>query len=106
MATVTIYGASDDLIEIDGDIREEFSHYPHNDGERCFLFFSDGTVLSVQYDQDGVWRFATIKTGSAEMTKTDGVPDDGEEPDGSEPTDRVTLVGDIVWVGIGSAIAS
>jgi len=37
-----VYGASDDLIEIKGDIREEFSRY---DSEGDYLAFSDGTVL-------------------------------------------------------------
>lgn len=56
---VTVYGASDDLIEIDGDIREEFPY----DGEETYLAFSDGTVLSIFYAHSGVWRIAALQTG-------------------------------------------
>jgi hypothetical protein len=50
---VTIYGASDDLIEVEGSIEEEFnvdSDRPHH------LAFPEGSVLKVVYDEDGIWR--------------------------------------------------
>lgn len=46
-----IYGSSDDLIEIEGDIREEL--YVATD--RGFIALSDGTLLT--YDYDGDWHF-------------------------------------------------
>ncbi len=69
-----VTGASDDLIELDGDIYEEFNWYAgdSDDDEHRFLAFSDGTVLSVQYDQDGIWRFNSIYKGTLYDKKIDG----------------------------------
>ena len=101
MATVTVYGASDDLIELEGDIREEFN--PHagysDDPKPDYLAFSDGTVLSVLYGPDGCWWVRRVHKGTAEMTH---VP--AEDSSGENYTDRVTLTGDLRWVVFGSAI--
>lgn len=71
---IRVYGASDDLIEIDGDIRDELGvecDIPH------YLAFSDGTVLKIVYDDNGVWRINKIYEGSAIATNIySGVPDD------------------------------
>lgn len=56
-----ITGASDDLIEISGELEEEFNAYDCDDGT---FAFSDGTLLRVDYDQDGIWRFKPIFTGN------------------------------------------
>lgn len=53
MGKITVTGASDDLIEVDGVIREEFGVC---DDDRHYLAVSDGTVLSIVYDHDGIWR--------------------------------------------------
>ena len=58
-----ITGCSDDLIEIDGDIVEEFNCYMHEDEERI-LALSDGTLLRVNYDNDGIWRFILLIKGN------------------------------------------
>lgn len=92
---VTVTGASDDLIEIDGDIREEFNVY-FKDDEQDFrlLAFGDGTILRVVYDKDGIWRITRLTAGTAEMTKVDG--------DVVKDTfDEVTLTGDLKWVVLG-----
>lgn len=97
--SVTIRGSSDDLIEIEGDIVEEFNHY-FRDGEEdtLYLAFSDGTALSVRYDKDGVWRFAGVAHGSSAMEKKEGTEDSG--------SDHVTLVGDTIrWVLLGEQFA-
>ena len=57
MGTVTIYGASDDLIEVKGDLTEEFN--PGGDGP-SFLAFTDGTILSVEYGKSGMWGIRRI----------------------------------------------
>jgi len=95
MVKVTVYGASDDLIEIEGDLREEFS-YPcgDDDDKKVYLGFSDGTLLSVRYD--GYWRFGRMVKGSAEFSK-----EEASDPDRNY-SDRVTLVGDVRWVLMGS----
>lgn len=89
MKTITIYGCSDDLIEVEGAIREEFT--AHEDGEPEYLAFSDGTVLSIAYTQ-GLWRIHRITLGSADLQKEECLPDDEDNY-----TDRVTLTGDIKW---------
>lgn len=85
-----IYGASDDLIEIEGDIREEFGP---PDGP-VLLGFSDGTVLQVQYGAGGnaFWRITPIIYGSASYSKTEATDED------ERYSDVVTLDGDIKWV--------
>ena len=96
MAKLEIYyGASDDLIEIEGDIREEFNP-SEDDG---ILAFSDGTILRVSYDNDGMWRIAPIAVGSAvyEMVQ-------GTDPD-NDYSDHAWLTGDIEWVVFGSQYA-
>lgn len=97
MNTVTVYGASDDLIEVEGAIREEFSAYDEEDG--VYLAFSDGTVLHVQYDDDGLWRIALSARGAATYQHTPAV-DDRENY-----SDRVKLTGDLQWCVMGKSFA-
>ena len=94
---VTVYGASDDLIEIEGDIREEF----YADSELpSWLAFSDGTVLRIQYMDDGIWRINRDRSGAAAYSKVEaGSADDDNY------SDRVTLAGKIEWVVRGTDCA-
>ena len=104
MAEVTIYGASDDLIEVDGSIYEEFSALHgrvDDDGTGGLLAFSDGTVLDVVYDHNGVWRINRLAAGTADYSKVEAPP---EEEDGNY-SDRVTLTGAIHWCVYGSEMA-
>lgn len=95
---VTITGASDDLIEIEGAIVEEFSWYGEDD-EPCYLAVSDGTLLSAVYDKDGIWRFALVERGTAKFSKVEGVVSE-------DTNDVVTLDGDrLTWVVQGKAMA-
>jgi len=91
--SVTIYGASDDLIEIEGDIREEFNVYLENDETRL-LAFSDGTLLRVKYDEDGIWRLSLVASGTAQFYKVEGSVEE-------DTPDRVTLSDTkIKWVAL------
>jgi hypothetical protein len=83
--SATIYGASDDLIEVEGDIREEFYAV---DGPN-YLAFSNGTLLSVVYDDDGMWRIRCL-SGAASVTLAD-------DPD-TNYSDRADVPGDLLWV--------
>ena len=85
---ITITGASDDLIEIDGDINEEFNSYDCNNG---LLSVSDGTLLKVKYDEDGIWRFTPMYKGTAFKGHEFG---DVE----ADTNDKVFLEGVIKWV--------
>jgi len=52
--TLYIYGSSDDLIEVGGDIYEEFNVY-HTEG---FVGLSNGVVLNYRYNgYNGDWWF-------------------------------------------------
>jgi hypothetical protein len=92
---ITVYGASDDLIEIEGDIREEFSA---SDVDGDLLAFSDGTLLRIRYTRDGVWRIETLVTAQSTL---EIVP--APANDESNYSDRATLTGaPITWVVRGS----
>jgi len=98
--SVVIYGASDDMIEIEGALREEFD----GGDDLAYLAFSDGTVLSVQYADDGCWRINRVATGTAIYSKTEAV-----ESDGDDYSDRVTLsgpAGELRWCVKGSSFVT
>lgn len=67
MAT-KIYGASDDLIEFDGDVPGEVGCYGTDDDESSgvLLMCSDGTVLKVKYclRHSGVWGIDCLHKGA------------------------------------------
>lgn len=87
-----VYGASDDLIEIEGALREEFcaTNEVHDEGD--LLAFSTGVVLRVRYDSDGVWRLAPL-VGASEVTV---VPAPANDEDNY--SDRVLLHEPPTWV--------
>ena len=65
MAT-KIYGASDDLIEVEGDVRGEVGCYGTDDREHgVLLVCSDGTILEAKYGKGdaGVWGVTVLKRG-------------------------------------------
>ncbi len=83
MAEIIVYGVSDDLIEVEGDLRYEFAYLePHPN----HLVFSDGTVLRVVYGDDGCWEIRVVAQGNGttvHMQNHDG--------DLTSYSDRVTL---------------
>lgn len=98
---IVIYGASDDLIEIEGDIVEELDGSGADaSDETTWLAISDGTLLKVVYD--GCWRFTVIKKGSAKFVNSNDADEDkdGSRPDGKPwYSEIVTLEGDnLKWV--------
>src|SRR6185503_5646294 len=86
------YGASDDLIEIDGDLNEEFS-YGDRPGPGDVLAFSDGTLLGIEYTSHGIWRISPLKQGACELSVIQAVGADDDRY-----SDRAILKGDIKWV--------
>ena len=62
-----VYGASDDLIEFEGDVRGEVGASFHRgyEAEGDLVFFSDGTLLNVKYGKAdmAVWRIIVITGG-------------------------------------------
>jgi hypothetical protein len=57
---IKFYGSSDDLLEIDGDIYEEF-YVP--DDKPFYVALSDGTLLRIHYDEDAIWRIHLSSEG-------------------------------------------
>jgi hypothetical protein len=87
MAKVLIYGASDDLIEVEGDITDEFGAYD----KWKYVHFDDGTVVKAGYAlvPDKGWSIEVVKLG-------DGAATEVLEPtmdDGQHYTDRLSLTG-------------
>lgn len=66
-----IYGASDDLIEIDGDISDEFGCY---NGRKKTIETSLGTKAKIHYGDEGCWKIELISKGSdfIELIETTG----------------------------------
>ncbi len=97
-----VTGSSDDLIELSGDIEEEFNYPQWDDlielgGDKYregYLGFSDGTLLEACYDDDGIWRFKVCKKGDLYSHKVEGIV--------SEDTfDEVYFNEGITWVLFG-----
>ncbi len=87
MKTVTIYGSSDDLIEVEGDIREEFGM------EKGFLYFDDGSIVSVQFSDKGQWKCILV-CGPARIVEYLPV----EEADEDDYSDHLTIKGEFTSV--------
>jgi hypothetical protein len=96
---IRVYGAGDDNIEIEGDISEEFVYINADHGD--LLAFSDGTLLRIFYDTDGIWRITPLVTGKARLVHTVCVAEGFED---DEYSDTVHLFDDglpddpIKWV--------
>lgn len=85
-----IYGASDDLIEVEGGLRDEFDAV--RDGTHR-LDFSDGTALSVEYTDAGLWRIERIARGLCLLSI-----ERATDPDSDRYSDVATLDGEVQWV--------
>jgi len=97
-----VSGASDDLIEIEGkSLSEEFSYdgRDRDDEKGAYLAFSDGTLLSVTYDRDGIWRFGVISKGSSFISKNECVGDGDKTY-----SDEIFMGEDMKWVMYGSEL--
>lgn len=96
MARVIITGFNDDLIEVDGDISEEFNALDGDDENGSLVAFSDGTLLRIVYPRSGVWRITPVAAGTAELTIEQAPEDDADNY-----SDKATVVGDVAWVAHG-----
>ncbi|WP_435583357.1 hypothetical protein [Amycolatopsis thermoflava] len=92
-----IYGHSDDLIEVVGDIREEFA-YPHSGAEDGVLIAtSAGVLLRIRLGE--VWRIEVV--AGAEHVSIKPCPEDDED----NYSDVATIAADVAWVACGRAWA-
>ena len=63
--TQHIYGASDDLIELEGNINDELG----GGEEPYYLLFNDGSLIEIVYDEDGLWAVNRVRAGTAEVER-------------------------------------
>lgn len=87
-----MYGASDDLIELEGDIRDEIGAF---DVVRKF-YLSDGTCGTIEYTEEGVWRISVLETGTAKVNIIK--PTQSEIDEDTNYTDKATFIGNIEWI--------
>lgn len=91
--TVTVYGASDDMIEVEGAITEEWDYTGHDDDwPGDVLAFSDGTVLRIAFTDHGIWRITPVTRGAADLRIEQATDDD------EDYTDKAHLTGEVRWV--------
>ena len=98
---IKIYGASDDLIEIEGEIRDEIGCYDHK--RPIKISVSDGTIATIFYD--GEWKINVSFAGNKYLKKVDSVGDDKKhiEPDAIDCTsysDILIFEKGVEWVKI------
>ena len=96
-----IYGASDDLIEIEGAISEEANHY---DAKDVLIEASDGTKAKISYN--GEWKINVEVKGSKYLGLIYSVGDDAshifDDAVGcTSYSDVLVLDEGIDWVKIG-----
>lgn len=97
---IIIYGASDDLIEIGGDAREEFGAFGD---EWRYLHFNDGTIVRCAYCIDKYPGWKVEKVSGPATATTLALAEDAqkeyERDDGSPSySDCIELVGDFATV--------
>ena len=98
---IKIYGASDDLIEIDGAISDEIGCY---NATNKTITCADGTKAKITYD--GEWKITVKEKGPKFMKIITGNPaeDPHTDPDakGCPPYSDVLIMMDtLAWVKIG-----
>lgn len=98
--TTKIYGASDDLIEIEGFTNDEINCYDHK--KPIKITCSDGTIATIFYD--GKWTIKIKKVGTNFLRLIDSVGDDNEHEApysfASSYSDILILADGIEWVKI------
>lgn len=71
-----VYGASDDLVEFEGDIDDEIDVFSHvNDSAKPIVVgFDENTKVRVFYSKDGIWVIELMVAGHlfSEIRKRSG----------------------------------
>ncbi len=69
--TQKVYGSSDDLVELSGEVSDELD----GGDEDTFIRFSNGTYLAICYGDTGIWRIRVIEKGRGKLRQLYGMPD-------------------------------
>ena len=93
--SITIYGASDDLIEVEGDVRDEFYA-----DEMNLIATSNGVAIRIHYSQAGVWRIEFVGGDQSLVTITQAPEDDDDNY-----SDTCIISGDVKWIVMGEQLA-
>lgn len=89
-----IYGASDDLIELEGDLNEEIGAYDSGPAKERRILLSCGIVATIKYD--GVWIVRMV-------ANPNGVPTEFHSNMGMDSdryTDTLVINADVHWAHI------
>lgn len=107
--TTILYGASDDLVELDGGISEEFQARSDDGGQ--VLGFSNGVLLALDYDDDGIWRISPVVGTRGDFTIDQAIASEGDdrpvEVNGKiievpAYSDYALIEGEVAWVTHGT----
>lgn len=71
MHTQKLYGSSDDLVGLSGDVNDEL---PGGESP-TYVRFSTGTYAKIHYGSRGVWEIEVLDVGDAGTQKLFGLPD-------------------------------
>lgn len=93
--SVTIYGASDDLIEITGEITEEWSTF-----DPVVLAMSNGSVWRISYTDHDIWRITPVIVPSTCTYNLVLCASDDDD----NYSDRLTVEG-VTWVARSTEVA-
>lgn len=96
---IDIYGASDDLIEIEGDVREEFP-FPISGDDVALIGTSNGALVKITYANSGVWRITPV--AGLHLIKIEQAPEDDDD----NYSDHAVIDGDVLWVLCGAEYAT
>jgi hypothetical protein len=103
MPYTVLYGASDDCIELEGNINEEFYASTNAaDDEGDLLTFSCGLVARILFTREGVWRINVLRADlDVEYTLTPCPADDEDNY-----TDRLEIHSLVRWAVFGNSIVN
>jgi len=83
MEGTKVYGCSDDLIEVDGDVNGEVGYFrAEDDDPPALVMFNDGTILAVKYGKPGnlaIWAISLVNRGSL-FDRIDQCDDEDAKP--------------------------
>jgi len=80
--TTKVYGASDDLIEFEGEVYGEVCDFGTDERDRgVLLLFSDDTILEVKYGKggDAIWGIRVLRKGKL-LDRVDGCVNENSVP--------------------------
>lgn len=100
MATIKLYGASDDLVEVEAASKPPVpgcDEYGVGNDDASFVRLSTGDVFRIEYTDRGVWKIGQHVVTGKVAVKLDLAPE-GDDPD--PYTDKATVTGDIEWVDV------